>query len=168
MDDPTINADEIDKLLKQLDGSILTEHNYTGHTQYNCFKGVIDGNKKNHTVAHRNAKFRADINDQNEADKHFAAASHHHYLQHMTPKTTLIMIKITKILNSKGIFVIFESAAQATWSRLLRHIRGGFIQIPEEIMTNPSLADFRQDFGLASPDLSKNPTIMDILGKKLN
>ena len=27
------------------------------------------------------------------------------------------------------------------------------------------MADFRQDFGLASPDLSKNPTIMDVLGK---
>ena len=93
------------------------------------------------------------------------AASHFHFIQWMCPKTTLILIKITKILNSKGIFVIFESASQATWSRLLRYIRGGFIQIPEEFMTNPTLEDFRQDFGLANPDLSKNPTIMDVLGK---
>ena len=82
----------------------------------------------------------------------------------MCPKTTLILIKIAKILESKGIFVVFESASQATWSRLLRFIRGGFIQIPEEFMTNPVLEDFRQDFGLANPDLPKNPTIMDILG----
>ena len=122
MKDPTIKQQEIDNLLKQLDGSLLTEHKYTGHTQFNSFKHVIDGNKKNHKVAHRNAKFKADIKDQNKADKHFAAASHFHYLQHMIPKTTLLLIMITKILNSKGIFVIFESASQATWSRLLRKV----------------------------------------------
>lgn len=137
---------------------------YTGHTQYTDFKQVIEGNKKNHTVAHRNAKFRADSNDQNEADKQYVAASHFHFIQWMCPKTTLILIKIAKILESKGIFVVFESASQATWSRLLRYIRGGFIQIPEEFMTNPVLEDFRQDFGLANPDLPKNPTILDILG----
>ena len=83
----------------------------------------------------------------------------------MVPKTILQLIKITKILNDKGIFVIFESSSQATWSRICRNIRGGFIQIPEEIMTNPHLEDFRQDFGLANPALSKNPTIMDVLGE---
>ena len=39
------------------------------------------------------------------------------------------------------------------------------MQIPEEVMTNPFLEDFRQDFGLANPNLSKNPTVMEILGE---
>lgn len=125
---------------------------------------MIDGNKKNHKKAHRNAKFKADINDQMKADKHFAAASHYHYLMHMVPKTTLLLIKIAKLLDEKGIFVMFESSAQATLSRLLRHIRGGFIQIPQEVMTNPVLEDFRKDFGLDDPNLPDTPTIMDILG----
>ena len=100
----------------------------------------------------------------NHADKQFVAASHFHYLMWMVPKTMLLLIKITKILNDKGIFVIFESSSQATWSRICRNIRGGFIQIPEEIMTNPHLEDFRQDFGLANPELSKNPTLMEVMG----
>lgn len=61
-------------------------------------------------------------------------------------------------------FVVFESSAQATWSRLLRFIRGGFLQIEKEIMTNPTLKDFREDFGLDT-SLSPTPTIMEILGK---
>ena len=125
---------------------------------------MIDGNKKNHKTAHRNAKSKADINDQMQADKHFAAASHFHYLMHLIPKTTLMFIKLLKLLNDKNIMVMFESSAQATWSRILRSIRGGFIQIPEEIMTNPEFKNFRKDFGLDDPNLSNNPTIMEILG----
>ena len=45
-----------------------------------------------------------------------------------------------------------------------RSWRGGFLQIRNEIMTNEALQDFRQDFGLDSPNLSKTPTIMEILG----
>ena len=165
INEPTLDQHVIDEILKQLDGSILTEHNYTGHDQYVEFGRVIQGNKKNHKKGHARAMARLDIADQNMADKQFAAASHFHYLMWMVPKTILQLIKITKILNDHGIFVIFESSSQATWSRICRHIRGGFMQIPEEVMTNPFLEDFRQDFGLANPNLSKNPTVMEILGE---
>ena len=47
---------------------------------------------------------------------------------------------------------------------MVRSWRGGFLQIRTEIMKNEKLDDFREDFGLASPLLSDNPTIMEILG----
>ena len=74
------------------------------------------------------------------------------------------MIKIAKYCNNNNVHVLFVSSAAITWSRMLRSWRGGFLQIRTEIMKNEALEDFRTDFGLASPDLSDNPTIMEIMG----
>ena len=75
-----------------------------------------------------------------------------------------MLIKIAKYCNENNVHVLFVSSAAITWSRMVRSWRGGFLQIRTEIMKNEKLQDFREDFGLDSPSLSDNPTIMEILG----
>lgn len=79
IDEPGLTQHKIEEMLKQIDGSILTENKYIGHSQYTDFKRAIKGNHKNHTKAHRNAKARADQRDMDETDTKFIAACHFHY-----------------------------------------------------------------------------------------
>ena len=164
IDEPGLNQMTIEDMLKQIDGSILTENKYIGHSQYTDFKRAIDGNHKNHKKAHRNAKGRADQKDMDATDRQFVAACNFHFEMYQCPKNALMLIKIAKYCNDNNTHVMFVSSAAITWSRMVRSWRGGFLQIRTEIMKNPVLEDFRKDFGLASPDLSDNPTIMEILG----
>ena len=69
---------------------------------------------------------------------------------------------------ANNVDVMFVSSTPYTWSSHVRYWLGGFMQIDEEIMTHPILEDFRVDFGLDDPELSKNPTIMQILGILIN
>ena len=47
IDEPGLTQHKIEEMLKQIDGSILTENKYIGHSQYTDFKRAIKGNHKN-------------------------------------------------------------------------------------------------------------------------
>ena len=164
INEPTLQQEDLDTMLKQLDGSQLTEKGYIAHSQYQDFARAIEGNHKNHTKARANAESRHDLKDIEETDKHFVAACHFNLEMHQCPKNLLMFIKITKYLNERNVHVLFMSSAQMTWSRSLRRWRGGFLQIRTEIMKNPTFQDFREDFGLANPELGSNPMVMEVLG----
>ena len=165
INEPGLHQRTLETMLKQLNGSEVTEHGYIGHSQYTVFKNQIDGNHKNHQKAYIRAKQRDDQRDIDEIDKRFYASCHFHMEMSQCPKNALMFIKIAKYCNDHNVHVMFLSAAPMTWARMVRSWRGGFLQIRPEIMQNEALADFRQDFGLASPTLSSTPTLMEILGQ---
>ena len=165
INEPGLQQHVLETMLKQVNGSEVTEHGYIGHSQYTVFKNQIDGNHKNHTKAHRNAKSRADQRDMDETDARFIASCNFHMEMSQCPKNALMFIKMTKYCNDNNTHIMFVSAAPMTWARLVRSWRGGFLQIRPEIMKNEALEDFRQDFGLDSPTLSATPTLMEILGQ---
>ena len=165
INEPELNQAEVEEILRCMDGSQMTPNGWKGSSQINTFGQAIDGNKRNHTTAHRNAKFRADAKDQAETDKKYVATCHFHYTIYMTPKNALMFIKLVKYFQKRNVMVLFESSSQATWSRHLKSWRGGFARIPRDIMRHQDLKDFRIDFGLDNPDLPETPTIMELLGK---
>ena len=161
---PDLNQATLDAFLKQLNGSEMTPNGYVGHSTVERLQRNLQGNKKNHRRAHLNAKERMDIPDMRECDRRYAAASHFHYKMSSTPKNGLLFIKILKYLNKNGCDVMFNTTSPFTWSTHTKWWCGGFQTIDTELMTHPALADFRKDFGLDDPNLSDNPTLMEILG----
>ena len=165
INDPSLKQEELDRFLKQVNGSELSESGFIANTNVERFANQLRSNKKNHTKAYRNAKTRLDEKDMRETNRQYAAASHLSYVMSSTPKTTMNMIKLIKYGDKHNIDFLFLSSSPMTWSTHLRWIQGGFMQIQTEVMKHPALEDFRKDFGLDDPKLPDNPTIMDILGK---
>ena len=75
-----------------MDGSVMTDNKFIGHSQYADFERAIKGNHKNHTKAHRNAKARADARDMDETDIKFVAACHFHYEMYQEKGSKSILI----------------------------------------------------------------------------
>ena len=73
INEPELNQAEVEEILRCMDGSQMTPNGWKGSSQINTFGQAIDGNKRNHTTAHRNAKFRADAKDQAETDEKLTA-----------------------------------------------------------------------------------------------
>ena len=166
INDPSLKQSDLDKFLKQVNGSELSDSGFIANSTVEKLANQLKSNKKNHTTAHRNAKKRLDTKDMRETDRQYAAATHLSYIMSSTPKTTLKMIKLIKYGAQHNIDFMFLSSTPMTWSTHLRWIQGGFMQIHQEIMQHPALAEFRTDFGLDDPKLSNSPTIMDVLGRE--
>ena len=162
---PDLNQATLDSFLKQLNGSEMTPNGYVGHSTVEKLQRSLQGNKKNHRRAHLNAKERMDIEDMRQVDRRYAAASHFNLKMSSTPKNGLLYAKIAKYLNSNGCDVLFNTSSPYTWSTHFKWWCGGFQTIDPELMTHPALADFRKDFGLDDPNLSKEPMLMEVLGK---